>query len=88
MAHKVTVTSSLDIPAQEDVGYQNRSPPFQWVYEKTSHTGSGGQAYNAEALRAAVTAALEGVLPPKEATWGRIKTLFEKDLPQSYPADR
>jgi peroxiredoxin len=39
--------------------------------------GVGSQAYDETALKQAVSDALEGVVPPKEATWGRIKTLFE-----------
>ena len=41
-------------------------------------SGAGAQAYNGDEIHAAVSGALESVLPPKEATWGRIKTLFEE----------
>lgn len=41
-------------------------------------SGSGAQAYNGDEIHDAVSGALENVLPPKEATWGRIKTLFEE----------
>lgn len=40
--------------------------------------GTGARAYNEDEIRSAVSGALENVLPPKEATWGRIKTLFEE----------
>ncbi|MBD3336527.1 MAG: redoxin domain-containing protein [Candidatus Eisenbacteria bacterium] len=37
----------------------------------------GGNVYNESELQDAVSSALEGVAPPKEATWGRIKRLFD-----------
>jgi peroxiredoxin len=40
--------------------------------------GPGPEGCDMDAMKEAVTLALEGVSPPKESTWGRIKKLFEE----------
>jgi peroxiredoxin len=60
----------------QDYGMDSNSFVLVDGIETVRYVASGAGAYDESELKEAVSTALEGVAPPKEATWGRIKTLF------------
>ncbi|MBU1701650.1 MAG: peroxiredoxin family protein [Candidatus Eisenbacteria bacterium] len=60
----------------QDYGMRSNSFVLVDGLEIVRYVASGSGAYSESELKEAVSNSLEGVAPPKEATWGRIKNLF------------